>query len=49
MKNRMTKTVSKRDNNIVKAGFDKFNQMENLRETLKDQGFKIERGVSYWR
>lgn len=38
MKNRMTKTVSKND--IAKAGFNKFNQMENLRETLKEQGFK---------
>lgn len=34
----MTKTVSKND--IAKAGFNKFNQMENLRETLKEQGFK---------
>ena len=47
MKNRMTKTVSKRDNNIVKAGFDKFNQMENLRETLKDQGFKEKAPINF--
>lgn len=44
MKNRMAKTVSKRNDvsnaNVVNAGFDKFNQMENLREILKDQGFK---------
>ena len=47
MKNRMTKTVSKRDNNIVKAGFDKFNQMENLREILKEQGFKEKAPINF--
>ena len=45
MKNRTTKTVSKND--IAKVGFNKFNQMENLRETLKDQGFKEKAPINF--
>ena len=47
MKNRTTKTVSKRDNNNIKVGFNTFNQMENLRETLKDQGFKEKAPINF--
>lgn len=35
-----TKTTKTISNDITKAGFDKFNKMEGLRDTLKEQGFK---------
>ena len=45
MKNRTTKTVSK--NNVTKAGFDKFNKMEGLRDILKEQGFKEKAPINF--
>ena len=40
-----TKTISK--NNVTKAGFDKFNKMEGLRDILKEQGFKEKAPINF--
>ena len=45
MKNRTTKTISK--NTVTKAGFDKFNKMEGLRDILKEQGFKEKAPINF--
>ena len=39
-----TKTISK---NVTKAGFDKFNKMEGLRDILKEQGFKEKAPINF--
>ena len=40
-----TKTISK--NTVTKAGFDKFNKMEGLRDILKEQGFKEKAPINF--
>lgn len=43
-KTKTTKTISK---NVTKAGFDKFNKMEGLRDILKEQGFKEKAPINF--